>query len=129
MNHKGKSWIGVAVATLGLAILLAAPAARADLYWTNPVSGVWDTDSLWATDTSGDGMSTWVDSSNADFYGDASGSPATITINSPVNVGNLTFDGGGYTVAGAPLNLVPPAELSPPTRTRRSTRPSAARSA
>ncbi len=94
----------VAVLVQGLVLVLPASARASVLYWDNPVSGCWDTDSDWAIDTSGDGATTWVPGDDADFY--ANGSPtSTITISNSVNVGNITFDGSGYTVTGGILNI------------------------
>ena len=111
MSSKGKFAIGVALTALGLTFLLFTPAAQADLYWTTTSgsmtagSGVWDTSGFWATDSSGDDAGLWVASSVADF--DANSSPtSTITIDTSVTAGGVTFDGSGYTVTGGVLNLV-----------------------
>ena len=69
--------------------------------------GCWDTDNYWATDTSGNGATTWVAGSDANFYADSSPT-STVTIASavsPVSVGNITFTGAGYTVTGGSLHL------------------------
>ena len=111
---KSHSTVAVVV---GVVSFLAAPAAWASvLYWdttplttgsVSPGNGCWDTDNYWAADTSGNGATTWVAGSDANFYADSSPT-STVTIAStvsPVSVGNITFTGSGYTVTGGSLNL------------------------
>ena len=107
MSRRGFSSVATIVVISALALLLAARAATADvLYWDTAQSGVWDTDNYWATDNLGNGVTTWADSSDANFYADSTSVPSTITVLNPVNVNSITFTGGGYTVNGNTLNLI-----------------------
>ena len=73
-----------------------------------PGNGTWDTATPnWSTTTTGDAtLSVWSGSSadTADFYANSSPT-STITVNGNQSVGNITFDGSGYTLTGGQLNL------------------------
>ena len=106
----------VAANIIGLSAFLGlAPwAAAAVFYWDGDPStpglqagdGYWlDSSINWATDANGDGDTTWVDGSDANFY--ASGE-STVTLSDTVNVGNITFAGSGCALIGysfTPLNF------------------------
>ena len=96
-------------------VLAASPAlAQTTYYWTTtagtmtPGDGTWDTATPnWSTTTTGDAtLSTWSGSSvdTADFYANSSPT-STITVNGNQNVGNVTFEGSGYTVSGGSLAI------------------------
>ena len=64
-------------------------------------NGPWDsTSSCWATDTTGASVGTWPAGNDADFY---AGGTSTITVSGTQSVGNITFDGSGYTFSGGGL--------------------------
>ena len=106
--------IVVPVIVLGLAFLLLTPAAQATVYyWSTSSStlaagnGTWSTatgNNYWTTNSSGGALSAWSTSgtNDADFY--ASGT-STVTVSGAQTVGNITFDGSGYTLSGGTLNL------------------------
>ena len=95
-----------------MGILFAGSPARVQTtyYWTTSAgamtagSGTWDTATPnWSTTTTGDAtLSVWsgLSTDNADFYANSSPTSA-ITVNGNQSVGNVTFDGTGYTVGGA----------------------------
>ena len=104
------SLYGVCAAIVGMSCM-AQPARAATYYWTTasgsiqPGSGPWDsTSSDWATDTTGATVSLWVPGSNANFYANSTPT-STITVSGSQSVGNITFDGSGYTLSGGTIIL------------------------
>ena len=96
----------VPVIVLALAFLLLAPAAQATVYyWTGP-NGTWDTSAAanWSLSTNGRSPLSWPGAGDADFYSNGQ-TTTTVTVNNTQTVGNITFDGSGYTLSGGTLNL------------------------
>ena len=104
MSSQRSFSVGVAVITLGLGLLLLAPAARATVYYWDSTSGTgtWLTSlTSWLTSTTSAASLAWTNTgpNDAYFYGSHSGGE-TITISNLVVVGNITFAGTTYTLTG-----------------------------
>ena len=99
-NYHSVALVAVIV---GLAVLLAVPAAQASvLYWQTGGSGYWDTDLDWGIDMSGGGALPWVPGDDAYFYQTSTG---TVSIYSSAAAGNVTFNAAGYVVTGGSLSV------------------------
>ena len=101
-----RAFFVVPVMVLGLAFLLLTPAAQATVYyWTGP-NGTWDTSAAanWSLSTNGSSPLNWPGAGDADFYSNGQ-TTTTVTVNNTQTVGNITFDGSGYTLSGGSLNL------------------------
>ena len=93
-----------------MGILFTGSPARADTYyWTTSAStlqagnGTWSSSVAdWCDSPAGGGKFDWTAGSDADFW--ANGTSA-ITVSGSQSVGNITFDGTGYTLAGGTLAL------------------------
>ena len=86
-------------------VLLRRFARRAQtVYYWNVGSGAWDTTSSNWTTSVGSSSTTWTGGSPVDFYSNQPGG-ATVAVSGDQTVGNITFDGSGYTVTGDQLNL------------------------
>ena len=100
---------GVAAA-MGILFSGSSAQAQTTYYWTTTPgamtagSGTWDTATPnWSTTTTGDStLSPWSNSpvNDADFL---AGGTSTVMVNGAQSVGNITFDGSGYTVIGGAL--------------------------
>ena len=111
MSAKETLRLAGAIIVVAFLAVEGQPAQADTYYWTtagsgNPLaagSGNWDSVSnVWATDTTGASGGTWPGGNDADFY--ASGT-STITVNGTQSVGNITFDGSGYSLSGGNLAL------------------------
>ena len=104
-------------AVLGILFGGSTAQAQTTYYWTTgpatsaPVagSGTWDVSGApnWVNSLIGNGaLTSWVGGSadTADFYANSSPT-STITVNGNQNVGNITFDGGGYALTGGTLTV------------------------
>ena len=103
-------------AVLGI-VLGGSPAqAQTTYYWTTTSgamtagSGTMDTATPnWSTTITGDSsLHAWSGGSQdtADFYANSSPT-STIAVNGNQTVGNIAFDGSGYTLSGGTLNMSP----------------------
>ena len=101
-------------AVFGMVLGGSSAQAQTTYYWTTaagtmtPGNGTWDTATPnWSTTTTGDAtLSPWSGSSadTADFYANSSPT-STIAVNGNQAVGNIIFDGSGYTITGGSLTL------------------------
>ena len=110
--------IAILVAVLVQGLVLVLPAAAGTTYYWDTVagagsmtagSGTWSTNAgsnyqRWSTSTNGDAsLVSWSASSNADFYANGT---STITVSGNQTVGNITFDGAGYTLSSGTLTFI-----------------------
>lgn len=96
---------------------LATSASATDLFWdadgassaATGGTGTWDTtSSLWRATTNTGTLQAYTNTNPSPVVAQFGGTAGTVTLSGTVNVGGMTFgSGGGYTIAGGTLNVVP----------------------
>ena len=111
-NIAGRSWLVMPGFAFTLLVLrVVQPAQAATYYWDTSSSpgiqsgsGTWDTATeKWSSTNGGSNpLLAWTAGNDADFYTNGT---STVTVNGNQTVGNITFDGSGYTVTGGTLTM------------------------